>query len=236
LRSKYFFRNINILNLLLASVIVFMACYTLFPLVGAGIKYALPPPGKNVLEKAGEPEGLNPLPSSSYAIIADDNLFHPERKIPLEKKAADQEPPLPKPDVALYGTIISDTLRLAYLEDLKAPRNTPGRGRRQTVMKIGDTLSGFVLKEIDPDKIVMVKGDETLTVYIHESKKLKAPGIAATQPSSAPVQAAAPGQTARRFHRGDFKSLGRPEPPPKTRAPMRKADERVLDFFRRPAP
>ena len=195
MRSKYFFRNINILNLLLISVIFFMAYYALFPLMGAGIKYALPSPGKKVFEKAGRPESLNPLPSSSYTIIADNNLFNPERKIPLEKKTAGDQQPLPKPDVVLYGTLITDTLRFAYLEDLKAPRNTTGRGRRQTVMKIGDSLSGFVLKEIDPDKIVMVKGDEKITVRIHESRKQKTPEIAATQPSSSPVKAAAPRQT-----------------------------------------
>jgi len=202
-----------------------MAYYTLFPLMGTGIKYTLPAPGKMVVAKAGRPEGHNPLSSSSYTIIADDNLFHPDRIIPLEKKTSEEQPSLPKPDVILYGTLITDSLKLAYLEDLKDPRNTRGRGRRQTVMKIGDTLSGYVLKEIDPDKIVMAKGDEKITVRIHE--KPKPIGTAAAQPPLAP------GQTARPSQRAAAESLVKPPPPPKTRARMTNAEERALDVFRR---
>jgi hypothetical protein len=236
--SKYFIKNITPLNVLLTSVIVFMAYYTLFPLIGADIKYALPSPGKTVLEKTGPPEGLNPAPLSSYTIIADNNLFHPERKIPVEKKTAEEQQPLPKPDVVLYGTLITDSLSLAYLEDLKAPRNTPGRGRRQTAMKIGDTLSGFVLKEIDTDKIVMAKGDENMTVYVHDPTKLKRRDTAATQPPHTPVKAAAIGQAARPSPRTppSVESLVKPAPTPKTRARMTKTDEKVLDVFRRLPP
>jgi len=236
LRSKYFFKNITILNLLLASVIVSMVYYALYPPVGTGIQYALPSPKKTVFEKTGRPEVLNPLPSSSYAIIADNNLFNPERNIPLEQKTAGDQQPLPKPDVVLYGTIITDTLRFAYLEDLKAPRTTTGRGRRQTVMKIGDSLSGFVLKEIDPDKIVMVKGDEKITVRIHESRKQKTPEIAATRPSSSRVNVAAPPRQTRQSRRAAVEALVKPRRTPKTRARTTEAEGRALDVFRRLPP
>jgi len=237
LSGKYFFKNISLLNVLLISVIVFMAYYALFPLMGAGIKYTLPTPGKTVPEKPDQPEGLNHLLSSSYTIIADNNLFHPERKIPVEKKTADQQQPLPKPDVVLYGTIISDTLRLAYLEDLKAPRNTPGRGRRQTAMKIGDTLSGFTLKEIDTDKIVMTMGEEKMTVYVHDPLKLKTRESVVTQPHPTPGQAPVPAsRVSPALTPPSAKSLVKPLPPPKTRARMTRTDEKVLDSLRRSSP
>ena len=243
MRSKYFLKNITLLNVLLTSVIVFMAYYALFPLMGADIKYALPSIGKTVLEKADRQAGFNPPPSSSYTIIADNNLFHPERKIPPEKKTAEEQQPLPKPDVVLYGTIISDTLRLAYLEDLKAPRNTPGRGRRQTPMKIGDALSGFVLKEIDTDKIVMAKGEEKMTVYVHDPGKLKTRETPATQPQPATGRPAARGQAPPPSTRlapaqkpPSVESLVKPTPTPKTRARMTGAEERALDVFRRVPP
>jgi hypothetical protein len=73
---------------------------------------------------------------------------------------------LPKPEFVLYGTLITDDLRLAYMEDLKAPRNSPGRGKRQTALKKGDTLSGFTLKEIEADRIIMARGEESLTVKV----------------------------------------------------------------------
>jgi hypothetical protein len=235
LSGKYFFKNISLLNVLLTSAIFFMAYYALFPIMGAGIKYELPTPGKTVFEKAERPERINPPPPSSYTIIAENNLFHPERKIPLEKKAADQQQPLPKPDIILYGTVISDTLRLAYLEDLKAPRTTPGRGKRQTVMKIGDTLSGFTLKEIDTDKIMMAMGEEKMTVYVRDPLKLKTrDGITQPQPHPTPGQAPVqPSKVSRAQTPPSVQSLIKPAQPPKTRARMTRADEKVLDIFRR---
>lgn len=109
------------------------------------------------------------LPSpSDYVMVGDNNVFHPERIMPPEKK---EERPLPKPEIVLYGTMISEDLKVAYVEDLKNPRNTPGRGRRQIPLYKGDELGGFVLKEISIDKIVMKRGEEVLTVTIHESHK-----------------------------------------------------------------
>ena len=96
-------------------------------------------------------------------IISEENPFHPERKIPVEKKA---EQPLPKPEFVLYGTLITDDLKMAYLEDLKAPRSTSGRGKRQVALKQGDSLSGFRVKEIEAGKVVMVRGDDRIIVPI----------------------------------------------------------------------
>jgi hypothetical protein len=55
---------------------------------------------------------------------------------------------------------------VAYMEDKKSPRTTPGRGKRQTALKKGDTLSGYTLKEIDPEQVILVRGDETLIVKV----------------------------------------------------------------------
>ena len=103
-------------------------------------------------------------------MIAEENLFHPERKIPAEKKV---EQALPKPEFVLYGTLITDDIKLAYLEDRKAPYNTPGRGKRQTVLKIGDTMSSFTVKEIDTDKVVMVRGEDRIEVNVIDPAKPK---------------------------------------------------------------
>jgi hypothetical protein len=55
---------------------------------------------------------------------------------------------------------------VAYMEDKKSPRTTPGRGKRQTALKKGDTLSGYTLKEIDPEQVTMVRGEDTLIVKV----------------------------------------------------------------------
>jgi len=111
------------------------------------------------------------LPSNvDYMIISEENLFHPERKIPVEKKV---EQPLPKPEFVLYGTLVSENISIAYLEDLKAPRNTPGRGKRIIPLRKGQTLSGFKLEEIETDRIVMTRGEEKIIVPINDPSRPK---------------------------------------------------------------
>jgi hypothetical protein len=69
--------------------------------------YSLPgikarPPGQE-----GPRADLQPKLPSDYAVIGETNLFHPDRVIPVDRKAE-----VPQADVVLYGTMI-DTTRLA---------------------------------------------------------------------------------------------------------------------------
>lgn len=234
-KSKSLFKNINLLNMLLAAVLILMADHTILPFMNANIRYMLPSPKKAVETKEEKPAEHSPPSPSDYIIVSEENLFHPERKIPAEKKA--EEAPLPKPEIVLYGTLIADNTSLAYLEDLKAPRSTLGRGKRQIVLKKGDTLSGFTLKEVDPDKIVMVRGEEKIVVHVLE------PGKPKTREGAAPAVRAAPGQLPQAPQATPSvasppkpalpQSLVRQPSFPKTRAPMTPAEERVRQFFTR---
>jgi hypothetical protein len=168
MRSKTVIRNINILNMLLLTVMIILSDYSIAPMLETKVNYTLPVakqhPGAG--EKHEEDITLAHLPSVlEYALIGDNNLFHPERKIPVEKK---EEQPLPKPEFVLYGTLITNDISLAYIEDMKAPRISPGRGRRQTALRKGETLAGFTLKEIEHEKIVMVRGEEKMTIPIDD--------------------------------------------------------------------
>lgn len=197
---KKILRNLNILNVLLLAVVSAFAVYSVFPTLQMQAKYALPS-AKQVETTTGETEPHEPkIPSlAEYMSIVDENLFHPERRIPPVKVEA---PPLPKPDFVLYGTMVSDDLSIAYLEDLKAPRNTPGRGKRQVALKKGDSLSGFVVKEIETDKIVMVRGEERLIVAMNdpERPRVRESVSTATTPATAqpkPQPTPTPGQSRR---------------------------------------
>jgi type II secretory pathway component PulC len=192
MRLKKIIKNINILNILLLTVILFFAGYNIAPLLEAKITYTPPPAKKhlNVLEEKEDETPLSNLPSVlEYALIGENNLFHPERKIPVEKKV---EQPLPKPDFVLYGTLITNDISLAYLEDRKAPRSTPGRGKRQTALRKGDTMEGFTLKDIEHEKIVMVRGEEKITVPImdpsHPRERKETSVTTASPSASAPTQ------------------------------------------------
>ena len=185
MKIKKILRNINILNIILTSAVIAFAAYSIFPTLEMKVKYALPA-AKHIEGTADDKTGELEIPSlTQYTAVVDENLFHPERRIPPEKTV---EQPLPKPDFVLYGTMISDDLSLAYLEDLKAPRNTPGRGKRQVALKKGDSMSGFILKEIETDKILMVRGEEKLIVAMNDPQKAKARAVTATTTAVTPKQ------------------------------------------------
>jgi len=180
-------RNINLLNILLIIAILIFINYTILPLFNVSISYTLPRGKKPPVEK-DEKIAESTVPSlTDYAMIAEDNLFHPERQIPAEK--ADSQP-LEQPEFVLYGTLITDGVRVAYLEDLKSPRSTQGRGKRQAVVKIGDNMSGFTLKEIYPDKVIMVRGQDTVVVDVLDSSSKKTRGIKSPseRPKALPFQ------------------------------------------------
>ncbi len=59
---------------------------------------------------------------------------------------------------------------MAYIEDVKAPLTTPGRGKRMKVLRIGDMVGDFILKEIGPDMIVLGRGSEVMTVDLADLK------------------------------------------------------------------
>ena len=212
LKVKNFFRNINLLNIILITAIIILANYTVLPMFNMNIRYTLPAGKKTIGDTDEKPaEGRIPSPSD-YMIIAEENPFHPERKIPVEKKA---EQPLPKPEFVLYGTLITDDISLAYLEDLKAPHSTQGRGRRQTVLKIGDIMSGFTVKEIEADTIVMVRGDEKITIPISDPSHKRERKETAVTTAPAATQKP-PQQMPTAVSREQRRQQLQPAPPPPT--------------------
>jgi hypothetical protein len=181
INKGHLFRSINLLNVLLLGGVVIFAHYMLMPMLDLKVQYLLPARAKTLKGETKEISVAYRVPSiSDYLLIADNNLFHPGRKIPPDKIAENQTAPLPKPDIVLYGTVISDDIRLAYIEDLKSTRSTPGRGNRQTAVKIGDNLSGFILKEIEADRIALVRGDEKMLVSVLDSQRRKMKGASGT--------------------------------------------------------
>ena len=194
----------NVLNGLLAAAVATAAYFTVIPFLNLDIPMSLPEVKATVEraeEKPATPQNYSPV---DYAVVNEQNLFHPERKIPPEKK---DEKAIPKPEVVLYGTMIMNDTSIAFIEDKKAPYSTQGRGKRQRALKIGDKLSGYILKEIMPTHITLVKGEEKMIVMLNDGQKRKAgatpslpatPAIAtggsppAIPPSSSPAVSSSP--------------------------------------------
>jgi hypothetical protein len=216
-------RNFSIINLFLLIIAALMGNFIMLPMLNISPLSLLPtvnqPSGEQV-KRLTENQASFESPSD-YVVVSEINLFHPDRRIPAEKK---EEKPLPKPDLVLHGTLITEELSLAYLEDLKALRTTPGRGRRQIPMRKGDILSGFVISEIDIGKVVLLRGEERMTVLMsdsHKSKKktaleasanqtaAKSPPVEARRPAALPPkgQTASPGPQVREKDRKVFDML-----------------------------
>ncbi|MCL5422244.1 MAG: hypothetical protein M1461_07210 [Nitrospirae bacterium] len=175
-------RNINVLNVLLLAVIIALAAYILPPLLEVNVSYTLPAPKKAAQEKEEQPAVAPPPSMMEYTVIAEQNVFNPERKIPAEKA---DEKPLPKPEFVLYGTLIAGDTSMAFMEDLKAPYTTAGRGKRQRTLRVGGVLSGYTLSQVYTDRVVLLRGEESMEVRVMDSHK-KARGTEAAVAGQAP--------------------------------------------------
>ncbi len=167
---KLILRNINVLNMLLLAIAVVLFLVFDYPLLGRQ-----PSVVQVQAKERGAPfqseEKSAPEGSASYAdfiSIAEKNLFHPDREMPKAEKAA-----VPRPELILYGTVITDDVSIAYVEDKKSPYSTPGRPKRQTALKKGGSIGGYVLREIEPNRIVLVKGEDKLVVMLDNTEKRK---------------------------------------------------------------
>lgn len=165
---KYVLKSINLLNLLLIAVVAALAAYVLLPLLSMKVSYKPPVVKETPVVQEEKPASVQSPPVSDYMVVAEQNVFHPERKIPPEIK---EEKALPKPEIFLYGTLLTDGMLLAYIEDKKTPQSSPGRGKRQTVVKQGDVISGFLLKSVETDRIVLVRGEEQIVVFLNDAQK-----------------------------------------------------------------
>jgi hypothetical protein len=165
---RYFFLSLNVLNGLLAAAVAAVAYYAIIPSLNPVARISLSPAQGTTASSGKMAAPAQNLPAADYAVISNQNLFHPERKILPEKQP---EKALPKPDVFLYGTLIADDASIALIEDKKTPYSTPGRGKRQTILKKGDHLSGYILSEIEANRIVLVKGEEKVVVMLDDREK-----------------------------------------------------------------
>jgi len=177
-KSRYMLRQINLINLLLTGGLAFFI-YMLFSLVNAAFEFSLPTaklPDAAISEE-GVKAAESALPSpDDYMIVTEENLFHPDRKIVASAKDG---VPLVRPDFVLYGTMITDDANIAFLDDLKEPYATMGRGKRQKVLRLGETLSGYTLSEIYHDMVVMDRDHDRFEVKITDRQN-KRSGVSET--------------------------------------------------------
>ena len=180
-RARRWMANLTLLNVFLAAILLGAALFAAWPFFRPGLDVS-PAPAAGPAPAAAVPATATGRSPMDFAAVTEQNLFHPERRIPTGKEQ-------PRPDLVLYGTLITREISVAYVEDRKAPYATPGRGKRQVALKKGGQLSGYVLKEVHPERIVLEKGDDRIVVSLSDDpdKRQPAGSAAPKSPAIAPA-------------------------------------------------
>ncbi len=166
-RKKTILANINTLNILLLAAAILLFYLLDYPLIVSENKVFKPKVKGAAAFNEVKAASANGISYLDYAAVAEKNLFHPERKVPVEK--IDKQL-LVRPEIILYGTLITRDKRMAYIEDKKAPYSTPGRGKRQITIDEGSMISGFKLIEVHEEFILLMRGDEKIMVRLSDQK------------------------------------------------------------------
>lgn len=111
------------------------------------------------------------LPESEYSIVAEKNLFSPDRKEILPE-ASEPEPEIKADDpfakkITLYGVIMMDAYKAALVEN---PDRKPDE-RRDKWVKEGDTLGEFQIAEIRKESILLTDKDKKYEVLLYDKEK-----------------------------------------------------------------
>lgn len=102
---------------------------------------------------------------AAYYVIVRKDLFRPSRSASQLNKTSKllslKETP------KLFGTIIMSNDKSAILED----PNT----KTTKLYHINDSVAGFIVTDIQVDKVVLLRGTEKIEVYLRDAKKFKLP-------------------------------------------------------------
>jgi hypothetical protein len=154
--------SFNLLNLILAGITCTCILTLSIPELTANPDIQLPKPKPERSRPVAEQTPDSDPSLEDAILIADQNPFHSTRRIIFKKDEKIEA----RPDIVLYGTMITKNGSFIYMEDKNSPLASPGRGKRQRVMKKGEVIGGYVLSEILSDRIILTKGEDRITVHL----------------------------------------------------------------------
>lgn len=113
------------------------------------------------------------LRNQSFSLIAEKNIFHPERKDFLSpgSLAIGETKPVGRPQIVLHGVAIAGDYQSATISNPGQPRQ---KGERETrTLKIGGKIGEYQLARILPDRIAMEGSGDTFEVLLDDRNKPK---------------------------------------------------------------
>jgi len=175
------------------------------------------------IESSPSPAGQKePTAIESYILIAEKNIFNPERNdfpIITPPMAELTKKPLVRPKIILYGVTFAGEYQSASIAN---PGRPIQKGEREIMtLKVGDRIGEYQLAKILPDRIMMEAPEDTFEVLLYDpnipKKRIpiktesKPTTITSTLPPSAPTPAEVPKPTLPR------EIVGIPAEPPRER-------------------
>lgn len=157
------------------AIILFLAVLTVILLIWLASLWSRPfaMPSNIAGRSAGMVVGKESLTKklqggSAYNIIVDRDIFSPTRQKyvrpepPKPSKPVPQaQPSKPLPRLSLVGTVL--------LDDGEAAMINGGTGRDTSLYKVGDSIEGFVVKEIQKDMVLLEREGESMIVRMNQS-------------------------------------------------------------------
>ncbi|WP_420265496.1 hypothetical protein [Candidatus Magnetominusculus dajiuhuensis] len=164
---KKYMEQLNVLNISLLLVVLFMGVYDYYNFKKKEtIRVS---PSKNMRLDTDEvkfDDAKKLLARGDYMVVTEKNVFHPDRK-PVKS-----QPDAPLPEFIVYGTITGES-RAAFVEDKKTPYSTTGRGQRQRLLHEGDSVGGYKVSIITTDYVEFTKDGDKLVIKVFDFDKKK---------------------------------------------------------------
>lgn len=167
-------RHLNILNIILIAICVFAGLYG-YRLYEKKVEVVIKDDNSSstMMEVINVDSRKKLQSKGEYIVINEKNLFHPNRKYEKPTPVKKPKPKAPPPNFMVYGTLITKEKKLAFVVDNKKPYTSPGRGNRQRVVHLGQSLHEYVLKEVRPYEVVFANGKDRYTFKVLSSEKNK---------------------------------------------------------------
>jgi hypothetical protein len=104
-------------------------------------------------------------------VIAEKNVFNPDRKEFSTAAAAAMSKPISRPQVTLQGFVLAEGYQSASIVNPGRPLH---KGERETKsMRIGDMVGEYKLSKILPDRILLEAGEDSFEVLLYDPRSPK---------------------------------------------------------------
>lgn len=107
----------------------------------------------------------------AHTIIADRNIFNPERRDFPTQSGPEGKKPLVRPQIILYGVTMAGDYQSASISNPGRPLK---KGEREAItLKIGDRIGEYKLAKILPDRVALEAVEDTFEVLLYDPNKPK---------------------------------------------------------------